>query len=447
MRNGNADENFACRRREKIQHTSVLDPKVLIDRPLLDWVAQLADCTPQQHFKNHEELSKEADRSSGKLPDDQQPSTDPFAFNAAAFNTDSSGRKEQPEEQATDPFAFDPGAFGRSDGQSSQAVTNPSAADPYAFDMGAFGASEEPPAQISAPKPGDRGGAADPFAFDASAFESSNDQQPGSEDQKAGKDPFEFDGAAFEASAGGGREPEAQGRAEDPFQFSMEAFEPSAPGANRSQASATQPSTADPFAFDMAAFEDPGALQPPKSEPASTPAPQNQKPFGQHEKPALPPSGKGAAATHGKAVVTQRAQTPLTKSDFKAPEKAAFQPLSGAEFQGVKKLLQRQQEPISDGDEDVGEAKSQPPYGRFKLGRESAERLLKFAEVLTAGTPGSLADAPALDAAAQRAAAYVQVLFPYPLIAVNHVFRPPICSRRNAKSKRNAKSSISPSSA
>ena len=111
-------------------------------------------------------------------------STDPFAFDMAAFGGDSqeSGAAQTHRQtrasstsKASDPYAFNPEAFDNDPGGPNQELSKTrseatSAADPFAFDASAFGAEFQPPPGKAAASSSEPEHLADPYAFDMSAF-------------------------------------------------------------------------------------------------------------------------------------------------------------------------------------------------------------------------------------------------------------------------------------
>ena len=325
-------------------------------------------------------------------PAEAAKASDPFAFDLSAFGMGSNTGA------AEDPYAFNASQSGQQkeeEGVEEEPPSKPPAeADPFAFDLSAFGMGA-PPVQEE-----------DPYAFDPASFgeapASEATEKPQSK-REASSDPFAFDPSAFGEAGATAPKP-----AEDPFAVNMDAFGDS----YASQSAPQQPPSqnADPFAFDMSAFEQPGQTQgaAEDSDPKKT-AKQASQGCQQH------PSASKAIA-HDDLGSSEKEKSKRWKQNFFTKEpKILFQPLSVLELAELKEVLlppldadsSEEQSSMSESGEEEQMQKGNVLIGGLR--RESAEQVLKIATVVAVGLPGSIADATALDNAAQRAACSIQV--------------------------------------
>ncbi len=299
------------------------------------------------------------------------PSEDPYAFDPSSFEqppaaAEAEGEPQSKHQAETDPFTFDPSVFGMGGAPGQQE-------DAYAFDPSRF---EEGPASEIEQKPEGAGTAtADPYAFDAGAF---------------------VEAAAVPDHA----------QTEDPFAFNMEAFGDS----NALGATTQQPSSqsADPFAFDMSAFGQPGLMpdaeeesRAPKSKAAVKPLIKEQQPFSQSR-----------PEQHTAVDSTAKKSSASKQLSFAKEARIVFHPLTPSDLAALKEVLLP---PVhADTPEDQSSSSEVGDEGSKEekvagLSREEAQLLLKTAEILASGLPGSIVDNSALDHAAQRAACSLQV--------------------------------------
>ena len=322
--------------------------------------------------------------------------SDPFAFDPSAFAMGGNAGAVE------DPYAFDPSKFGQQseavrEGEASkeEAKSKPEVeADPFAFDPGVFGMSAAPIQEK------------DPYAFDPSSFEGqpvSEKREPQAE-QQAPADPFAFGPSLFgEAIAAASTKP-----AEDPFAFNMDAF-----GDNSTAQEAARPPKqyhADPFAFDMSTFGQPDQMR--GEAGGQTPlrkTSQSQRPSGQL--PAKESVPQTDLVSGGQLKSMLRKPQVFTKEP-----KEAFQALTASEVAALREVLlppldadSSDEQSSSNEAAEVGDEQEEGLSLVAGLSRESAEQVLELARMVASGLPGSIADAPALDRAAQRAASSIRV--------------------------------------
>ena len=395
-------------------HSPSLPAAVLWDQTLLQWASQLAQYSPPSAAERAERRENgtaatatsshgTASAAASAVQPARMSAADLIAFDMAAFGDSAAAAPAEHSQHSADPFAFDMAAFGEPAMElaAGSAGAQENAADPYAFDMGAFGDS----AQGSQSANSSSQAAADPFAFDASAF------------QEPQQDPYAFNLGAFEDPGAMGDAPlqgslrQSQPPA-DPFAFDMGAFEDPSGSGSAPQLAAEQPQ-ADPFAFDLGAFSDPngrgsnGSAQP---APVGVAASQPKTP-GSGLEAGNPPKALQQSEHSMNSAQSGPRHSP---AQFQKPARAVFRPLTAGELTELTSALGLTPDQPLDGEEEEEEKRAAVPaaYGVLGTGepaKQAAETAVKLAELLSSGQPGSIADAPALDAAAQHTAASVQV--------------------------------------
>ena len=405
-------------------HSPSLRAAVLWDQALLRWASQLAQHSPPSAAERTEGRKKgtaataagshaPTSATEGAVQPAQPSAADPFAFDISAFGDSAAVAPAEHSRQSANPFAFDMEAFGEpaTEPAAGSARAQGNAPDPYAFDMGAFGNDG---AQGSQAANSSSQAAADLFAFDASAFQEPQLQQ----ESVPAADPFAFNLGASEDPGALGNAPQ-QGSLEqsqpptDPFAFDMGAFEdPSGSGSAPPQPAEQPP--ADPFAFDLGAFSVPnGRGINGSAQPAPVGATASQ--------PGMPGSGLGAGnppeALRQPTHSMDSAQSGPRHSpvQFQKPARVDFRPLTAGELAELTSALGLAPDQPLDGEEEEEEKKraavpaAYGVLGKGEPAKQAAETVVKLAELLSSGQPGSIADAPALDAAAQHTAASLQV--------------------------------------
>lgn len=393
-----------------------IQPATLWDSRLMHWCQQLkqfeAELVSNEKGGNRDgstpnlDLDARAHQEASRTDNESRQAADPFAFDLSAFGTEGNAGP------AEDPYAFDPSDFGQQQPEEDRTAPREepknraqAQQDPFAFDPGAFGISTAPAQEQ------------DPYAFDPSSF----GEQPGPEateklhsKQEAAADPFAFDPSAFGETAAPVSQP-----AEDPFAFDMDAF---GDGASTSAAPQQRPSQdADPFAFDMTAFGQPDQMQraaeEEKNQASRTTS--TERPQSKPQQNIIQRGQPSSREPTSQADVGSRAQLESKRQKpniFSKEPRMVFQALTVSELAALKEVLLPALDTDSSDDQSSSneaaeeghkqEEKSQLVAG---LSRESAEQVIKLAEVVAVGMPGSIADSSALDNAGQRAATAVQV--------------------------------------